>query len=147
MHNLHVPLFSYEKAVPAPRWVVCDVRVTAGPPMPYRRNQMVTLNQRTNMNPIRVCILDTSVKHKAKECLYTCIHTHIHTYTHHLSIQTTKRSPRNKTLRTMVPTQYSLAIPKKILSWGNQAKYTVLCAALLQKGINCHLFKTFSQLR
>ena len=81
MHNLHVPLFLQEKAVPVPGGVVFNVRLTAGPPTPYRRNQRVTLNQRMNINPIRVCILDTSVKHK--------VPVHIHTHALYFSILTT----------------------------------------------------------
>ena len=95
------------------------------------------------MNPIRVCILDTSVKHKAR------VPVHIHTHTLYLSIHTTKRSLRNNTSvfeDNGSNTIFTSYIPKKILSWGNQAKYNVICAALHQKGVNCHLLKT-SQLR
>ena len=138
MHNLHVPLFSQEKAVPIPGGVVCNVRLTAGPPMPYRRYQRVTLNQRINNYEFNQSL---HFRHQCKNTRQQKVPVHIHTHALYLSIHTTKRSLRNKT--SVFEDNGSNTISTSHIP----QKFYLRKTRQIRKGGNCHLFKTFSQMR
>ena len=80
-------------------------------------------------------------RHQCKNTRQQKVPVHIHTHALYLSIHTTKRSLRNKT--SVFEDNGSNTISTSHIP----QKFYLRKTRQIRKGVNCHLFKTFSQMR